>query len=143
MRKSHPSAYQRGQWSLVGILVSLVIIAILSAYAYSHILKPAQGSHNGIPASEQQAYGVACTSYEQQMNMAATMYREDNGKPPTSFDDLKGKYGVTDDMLQTPGCQFQLDPATGHVKDIGHGQAAPGAAPVVLPTSPRGADVTP
>ncbi len=132
MEKSRCAAKQRGQWNLVGILVSLVIVAILSAWAYSHILKPAQGSHNGIPAAEQQAYGVACTSYEQQMNMASSMYKQDNGRPPSSFNDLKGKYGVTDEMLQSPGCQFQLNPTSGHVTDVGHGQAAPGTAPLVL-----------
>ena len=38
---------QRGQWTLVGLLVSMAIIAILSAWYYAKILKPQAGSHNG------------------------------------------------------------------------------------------------
>ena len=52
---------QRGQWSLIGILVSLAIIAILSAWYYTSVLKPSAGSHNGRPASEQAAYGAGCS----------------------------------------------------------------------------------
>jgi hypothetical protein len=133
-RRPPPLRRQRGQWSLVGVLVALAIVAILSAWYYARVLKPQPGSHNGRPAAEQQAYGVACTAYESQMNQAASLYKQDNeGRAPASFDDLK-KYGVTDDMIHTEGCQFQLDPATGTVADVGKGRAAPGAPPVVLPT---------
>lgn len=134
---------RRGQWSLVGLLVSLVIVVILSAWYYSKILKPQAGSHNGAPAAEQQAYGTACSEYVSQLNMASTMYKQEHeDRPPQSFDDLK-KSGATDDILHAPGCQFQLDPATGAVTEIGHGRAAVGAPPVVLGAAPAAAPAPP
>ncbi len=130
------AAHQRGQWSLVGILVSLAIIMILSAWYYAKVLKPQAGSHNGAPAAEQKAYGSVCSVYQSQLNQSSMMYKQDhNDRNPTSFEDLK-KEGATNDIIQAPGCQFQLDPSTGAVTDIGHGQAAPGAQPVVLGAEP-------
>ena len=123
---------QRGQWSLIGILVSLVIIAILSAWYYTSILKPKAGSHNGRPASEQAAYGAGCSLYVSQLNQAAMMYKQDHGDgAPRSFDDLK-KAGATDDIIHAEGCQFQLDASTGNVTDLGHGEAARNAPNVVI-----------
>ena len=134
---------RRGQWSLVGLLVSLAIIAILSAWYYAKILKPQAGSHNGAPASEQKAYGAACSIYQSQLDQAVMMYKGDhNERPPTNFEQLK-KYGVTPEVLQAPGCQFQLDPATGTITEIGHGQAAPNAQPIVLGASPAAAPAPP
>lgn len=134
---------RRGQWSLVGLLVSLVIIAILSAWYYAKILKPQAGSHNGAPAAEQQAYGAACSEYQSQLNLASTMYKQEhNDRPPHSFDDLK-KSGATDDIIRAPGCQFQLDPATGTITEIGHGQAALNAQPIVLGAGPAAAPAPP
>lgn len=123
---------RRGQWSLVGILVSLTIIMILSAWYYSKILKPQTGSHNGRPAAEQKAYGSVCSEYQSQINQAVTMYKGDhNDHNPQSFEELK-QYGATNDIVKAEGCQFQLDASTGNVTDIGRGQAAPGAQPVVI-----------
>jgi len=134
---ARPTAHRRGQWSLVGLLVSLVIVAILSAWYYSKILKPQAGSHNGAPAAEQQAYGTACSEYVSQLNMASTMYKQEHeDHPPQSFEDLKKAGSLGDDLLHAPGCQFQLDPATGVVSDIGGGRAAVGAPLVVLGAAP-------
>ncbi len=128
----HPQKYQRGQWSLVGVLVSLAVIAILSAWYYAKILKPQAGSHNGAPAAEQKAYGSVCSVYQSQINQAVMMYKSDhNDRNPQSFEPLK-KYGATDDIVKAQGCQFQLDASTGAVTDIGHGEAAPNAQPVVV-----------
>ncbi len=129
------SKHQRGQWSLIGILVSLAVIMILSAWYYAKILKPQAGSHNGRPAAEQQAYGSVCSEYQSQINQAVQMYKGDhNDRPPHSFRALK-QYGATDDIVKAEGCQFQLDASTGAVTDIGHGQAAPNAQPVVINSS--------
>ncbi len=126
------SKHQRGQWSLVGLLVSLAVIAILSAWYYNKILKPQAGSHNGAPAAEQKAYGSVCSEYQSQINQAVMMYKGDNNdRSPQSFEALK-KYGATDDIVKAKGCQFQLDASTGAVTDIGHGEAAPNAQPVVV-----------
>ncbi len=130
---------QRGQWTLVGILVSLAIIAILSAWYYAKILKPQAGSHNGRPAAEQKAYGAVCGEYQSQITQAIALYKDDhNDRPPRSFEALR-KYGVTDDIVKAEGCQFQLDASTGTVTEIGHGQAAPNAPPVVV----NGSDAAP
>jgi type II secretory pathway pseudopilin PulG len=127
-----PQKCRRGQWSLVGILVSLAVIAILSAWYYNKILKPQAGSHNGAPAAEQKAYGSVCSVYQSQINQAVMMYKSDhNDRSPQSFEALK-KYGATDDIVKAQGCQFQLDASTGAVTDIGHGEAAPNAQPVVV-----------
>lgn len=140
--RSH--ALQRGQWSLVGLLVSLVIVAILSSWYYARVLKPQSGSHNSAPAAEQQAYGAACSEYQAQLNMASTIYKQDhNDRPAQSFDDLKKSGGVTDDIIRAPGCQFQLDPSTGAVTEIGHGRAAPNAPPVVLGAAPSSVSTPP
>lgn len=131
-RTHHSLTYQRGQWSLVGLLVSLAVIAILSAWYYAKILKPQAGSHNGAPAAEQKAYGSVCSVYQSQINQAVMMYKSDhNDRSPQSFEALK-KYGATDDIVKAQGCQFQLDASTGAVTDIGHGEAAPNAQPVVV-----------
>ena len=131
-RQQTRHAHQRGQWTLVGILVSLAVVVILSAWYYAKILKPQAGSHNGIPAAEQQAYGSACTLYKSQIDQAVLMYKGDhNDRAPQSFEALK-KYGVTSDILQAQGCQFQLDASNGNVTEIGHGEAAPNAPPVVV-----------
>ncbi len=130
---------QRGQWTLVGLLVSLAVIAILSAWYYAKILKPQAGSHNGKPAAEQQAYGAVCSEYQSQITQAVTMYKSDhNDRNPRSFAALK-QYGATDDIVKAEGCQFQLDASTGTVTDIGHGRAAPNAPPVVI----NGSDTAP
>ncbi len=133
MQRTHQSlTYQRGQWSLVGLLVSLAVIAILSAWYYAKILKPQAGSHNGAPAAEQKAYGSVCSVYQSQINQAVMMYKSDhNDRSPQGFEALK-KYGATDDIVKAQGCQFQLDASTGAVTDIGHGEAAPNAQPVVV-----------
>ncbi len=123
---------QRGQWTLVGLLVSLTVIMILSAWYYAKILKPQAGSHNGKPAAEQQAYGAVCSEYQSQITQAIALYKDDhNDRPPHSFAALK-KYGVTDDIVKAEGCQFQLDASTGTVTEIGHGKAVPNAPPVVI-----------
>lgn len=132
MHTHHRATFQRGQWSLIGMLVSLAIIVILSAWYYTKILKPQMGSHNGAPAAEQKAYGAVCSEYQSQLNQASMMYKQEhNDRAPQSFDDLK-KEGATEDIIRAPGCQFQLDAGTGTVTEIGHGQAAMNAQPVVV-----------
>ena len=142
IRQQAGRKHQRGQWTLVGLLVSLAVIAILSAWYYAKILKPQAGSHNGKPAAEQQAYGAVCSEYQSQITQAVTMYKSDhNDRPPRSFAALK-QYGATDDIVKAEGCQFQLDAFTGTVTEIGHGKAAPNAQPVVISSSSDAAPPT-
>ncbi len=135
IRQQTRRTQQRGQWTLVGLLVSLAVIAILSAWYYAKILKPQAGSHNGKPAAEQQAYGAVCSEYQSQLTQAVALYKDEhNDRNPRSFEALK-KYGITDEIVKAEGCQFQLDASTGTVTEIGHGQAAPNAQPVVINSS--------
>ncbi len=134
MLSNRRNAWQRGQasLSLIGTLVSLTIVIILSAWYAMKVLKPAAGSHNGAPASEQAAYGAVCSEYQSQISQAIMMYKQEhNDRNPTSFEQLK-KYGATDDIIRAKGCQFQLDAGAGTVTEIGHGMAAPNAQPVVV-----------
>lgn len=129
---------RRGQWTLIGMLVTLAVIMIISAWYYNKILSPQAGSHNGAPAAEQKAYGAVCSVYQSQLTQAVMMYKGDhNDRPPQNFEQLK-KYGATNDLVHAQGCQFQLDPNTGAITEIGHGQAAPNAAPIVTGGGGRG-----
>lgn len=132
MIRQQTGRQQRGQWTLVGLIVSLAVIAIISGWYYAKILKPQAGSHNGKPAAEQQAYGAVCSEYQSQITQAVMMYKSDhNDRSPRSFAALK-QYGATDDIVKAEGCQFQLDASTGTVTEIGHGRAAPNAQPIVI-----------
>ncbi len=116
---------QSGQWSLIGTLVAVALLILLAALYIPKLL-----THPGPDASEQtaiqEANGVACGEYLSQLNMAVSQYKQDNGRAPTSLNDLK-KYGVTDDMINAPGCSFQMDPNSGRVTN---GPApSPGAPP--------------
>jgi hypothetical protein len=95
------------------MLVALAIIMILAYMYYPKIA--ADHSDPGAPATpRERAYGAACSEYESQMN----------DKPPRSLEELK-QYGVTEDQIHAEGCYFQIDPATGHVSDLGQGHYVP------------------
>ncbi|MGO8672185.1 MAG: type II secretion system protein [Capsulimonadaceae bacterium] len=112
---------QYGNWTLIGLLVTLCIIGILAAMYIPRIADP--HSQPGQPATPmERAYGAACSEYEAQMNEAVTMYKSANDdRAPSSLSDLK-PYGVTDDMIFAPGCHFQIDPTSGTVVETGHGK---------------------
>ena len=131
MLRSGSPARRRGQWSLVGILVALAIVAILAAIYVPRITsRHSQPSQAATPT--ERGLGVACGEYAAQMNQAVLLYKTDHDdRPPHSLDELK-RYGVTDDMIHAEGCSFGMDPATGTVYDTGQGRAQPGAAPVTL-----------
>jgi flagellin-like protein len=117
-------ATQRGQASLIGLLITLAIIMILAAVYYPQIAadhsEPGQGA-----TPRERAYGAACSEYESQLNQAVFMYKNDHDDhPPRSLEELKA-YGVTDDQIHAQGCYFQIDPASGHVSDVGQGKYVP------------------
>ena len=122
------SRHRQGQWTLIGLLATISIIAILAA-----IYIPNVAAKHSAPGEartpRERAYGAACTEYEVQMNQAVTMYKMDNDdRPPSSLDDLK-KYGVTNDMINAEGCSFIIDQRTGRITDIGQGRGAPPPPP--------------
>ena len=115
---------QRGQATLIGMLVALAIVIILAAMYFPQIA----GNHSApgqAPTPRERAYNTACSEYESQMNQAAFMYKNDHDDhPPRSLEQLK-QYGVTEDMIHSEGCYFQIDPSTGHVSDVGQGRYVP------------------
>ena len=151
MLKPASPAQRRGQWSLIGTLVAVALLILLAALYIPRMLKPEAGETGAEQSALSRANGVACTMYVPQMNAAVAEYKQDNGHPPSSLNDLK-KYGVTNDMINSPGCAFQMDPATGRVTNGpsapgGGGPApqtygqppAPGGAPPRPPTAARAA----
>jgi flagellin-like protein len=135
IKRSKP-ANRYGQASLIGMLVAIAIIVVLAAAMYPQMA--ANHSQAGDPATpKERAYNTACSEYESQMNQAAFMYKNDHDdQPPKSLNDLK-KYGISDDMIHAEGCYFQIDPATGHVSDLGHGKYVPVAPPASATYSGR------
>ena len=132
MLKSSSPAQSRGQWSLIGTLVAVALLILLAGLYLPHLLKPEVGETGAEQSALQRANGVACTEYVPQLNAAVEQYKQDNGHPPSSLNDLK-KYGVTDDMINSPGCAFQMDPATGRVTN--GPPRSPAAAPRPRPTA--------
>ena len=117
-------AHQRGQASLIGMLITLAIILVLAATLYPQIAAR-HSEPGGTATPTERSYGTACAEYESQMNQAVFMYKGDHeDHAPRSLEQLK-PYGVSDDMIHAEGCYFQIDPASGHVSDVGHGKYVP------------------
>jgi competence protein ComGC len=132
MRRNQKRSSQCGQATLIGLLIAIAILMILYAI-YVPQIAARHSAEGQARTPTERALGAACGAYASQMNDAVVMYKTDNGSPPTSLDQLK-KYGVTDDMIHAEGCYYQMDPATGEVRDVGGGQYQPGTSPV-LPTT--------
>lgn len=128
---------QQGQWTLIGLLVSLGIIMILAAMYIPQVAK--RHSEPGEARTPmERGYGTACASYEGQMNQAVTMYKMDHDDhAPSNIEELK-KYGVTDDMIHSEGCYFIIDQSTGRVTDIGQGKGGPVEKPLPRPGVSQG-----
>ena len=112
----------QGQATLIGLLVVIVIIGILAAVYYPRVA--ATHSAPNEPATPvERAKGANCDLYVSQINQALAMYKDANDdKSPATLNDLR-PYGVTDDIINAPGCTFREDPATGQVRDYGQGKA--------------------
>jgi type II secretory pathway pseudopilin PulG len=137
-----PRSFRRqcGQWSLIGTLVAVAILICLAALYLPKMLKTSAGPNTQEQTAIQDANGVACTEYVSQLNQAVAEYKQDNGRPPASFNDLK-RYGAAD-LLNQPSCSFQMNPTTGSVTN---GPAKPGSSPtgtggVTIPNIPGGAE---
>ena len=115
----------RGQ-SVIGLLVTMAILAILAAIIIpkyiGHNEYSATGQVQGEASAIDSANDVACTEYMSQVAEASNMYRQANNSRPPDLKSLK-PYGVTDEMINTPNCNFGLP------KDASQPQAAaaPGA----------------
>lgn len=126
---------RQGQWSLIGTLVAVAIIIVLAALYLPRIAKRRAGPGEAATPM-QRADDVACLSYQSQINQAISMYKMDHdGAPPRSVDDIKNsKYGVTDEMLRSPGCSFVVPGGPGS----GQAPAPSGAMPPPPAGSRRG-----
>jgi type II secretory pathway pseudopilin PulG len=111
----------KGQWSLIEILVVVAIIAVASVVIYPRYVGGGShgtggGKHADPPAPMERAQGIECTSNLGQIRAAINMYQSSNGSYPASLDDLKTN-GVTASISKCPvsGTPYQYDAATGKV----------------------------
>jgi type II secretory pathway pseudopilin PulG len=118
-----PRNNARGQATLIGLLVAILIIGVLAAIYYPRVA--ARHSAPDEPRTPvERASGANCDLYVSQINQALAMYKDANDdRSPRTLNDLK-PYGITDDIINAPGCTFREDPATGQVRDYGGGKAA-------------------
>ncbi len=136
-----PARSQRGQASLIGLLVAIAIILILAATIYPRYLAKHHKAGEGATPIER-ANDVACGIYVGQVRDAISEYRQDNGMMPPNLDALK-RYGVTRDMYASPDCTLTYDPQTGRlgsatsgvpgISGMGGGEGAPVIPSIKLP----------
>jgi len=103
---------RRGQ-TLIGLLIAIFLLSIVGASLYLQLRKGGPGGRS----PEDQANEVACSEYTSQIRQAIMQYKQDNeGRNPPDLKSL-GKYGVTPDILNAPGCSYPYDPSTGTVQN--------------------------
>jgi FtsZ-interacting cell division protein ZipA len=102
---------QRGQ-VLIGVLIAIALLALVGSALYMQLKKG--GAYSNAIGS---ANNVSCISYTGQIRQAMMMYKQDNdGKNPPDLNALK-KYGVTSEMINSPGCEYGYDASTGRIKE--------------------------
>jgi hypothetical protein len=100
---------------LIGLIVAMAIIAILSVWLYPRYMKPG-GVDGSVASPEQDAQGIACTTYYNEIGDAIVQYKDANGHPPPNLQALHSQ-GVSPDMYNDPECGFQYDSQTGMLGD--------------------------
>jgi type II secretory pathway pseudopilin PulG len=115
MHKNLRQLQQRGQGTLIGLLVTMAIIVILAAWLYPRYMKPG-GVDGSVASPEQDAQDVACGTYYQQIGEAIVSYKDSHGTVPPNLQALRSE-GVTPDMYNDPDCKFQYNPQTGMLGD--------------------------
>ena len=122
----------RGQ-ALIGLLIALAIIATLIAVMYGG--SGQRGGGGVYDNSIERAQATACGVYTEQIRAAIMEYRQGNESNPPNLDALK-KYGVTQDMYDSPGCVYSYDPSNGHLYAPNSMRPGQGAT---IPAAPDGA----
>ena len=117
---------ERGQWSLIGLMLSLLILVVI-AWLF---LWPAMRTHEGgtTMSTPQQAIerakDVDCANNLRQIRYAIVMYRNENERAPATLQELR--MGVGPDFFRCPiGKEpYAYDPTTGAVRCThpGHGR---------------------
>jgi flagellin-like protein len=122
----------RGNWSLLGLLVAVAIVVIAAAYLYggrggvvtvdsnSKLLDKASKKQTTLGKAMDTAKAADCRQRLIQIRSAIQMYRDQSTdatpENPKSFKDMG--LGVSTDFYQCPmsGQLYTYDPATGTVK---------------------------
>ena len=124
---------QRGQ-TLLGLIVVIAILGIISATLYHNMVGRneynAAGQVQGEATPIDSANDAVCTEYMSQVAQASNMYRQSNNAPPPDLKALK-QYGVTDEMANTPNCNFGIP------KDASQPQPQPAAGVTTVQTAPQ------
>ncbi len=126
-RASARSRTRASGQSLLGLIIVIAIMAILVALLYPKMVGRneynAGGGVQGQSTPIDSANDAVCTEYMSQVAQAANMYRQTNNAPPPDLKALK-PYGVTDEMANTPNCNFGIP------KDASQPQPAAGVTTV-------------
>ena len=111
---------QIGQWSLIGMLAALLIMAILFLLVLMPKMKSSSGTRQKTTpqAAMEEAKDVECMSNLRSIREAVVMYKNENDTLPTTLTDLK--IGVRPDFFKCPvgGEAYQYDVNTGTVQCI-------------------------
>ena len=109
---------QRGQWGLIAMLVTLLIVAILFVVVLLPKMKTSstQGGKPMPEAAMEQAKEVQCTSNLRSIREALVMYRTENETFPPTLKDLKMGVGANFFKCPVGGEDYQYDPTTGVVR---------------------------
>ncbi|HAH88189.1 MAG: hypothetical protein WCT06_01270 [Armatimonadota bacterium] len=121
----------KGQWSLIGLIVVVVIIGIMGYY-----LLPGLGGSTSVPAGNingtsapatpggvgsapspmDRAKGLSCQSNLRQVRDAINMYKQGNEKAPEALSNLSS-YGVSGEVGACPQSKsaYSYDAASGRV----------------------------
>ncbi|HEY3329808.1 MAG TPA: type II secretion system protein [Capsulimonadaceae bacterium] len=113
---------RRAGQAIIGLLIAMAILVAVGAAM--------MGKFGGVyQTSIDKTNITVCGEYTSQIRQAISMYKQDNeGKNPPSLAALS-KYGVINEMFNSPGCVYGYDPTSGEVTPPNSRPGAPPAAP--------------
>jgi competence protein ComGC len=117
---------ERGNWTLIGLLVCLVIgLGLLVFLFLSHLSPGEQARKEGLVqpkegqtvlgASIDKAKDTQCAGNLRQIRMMIDSYKAENGQWPASLQDLRMQVAPDFFKCPTSGRDYQYDPASGKI----------------------------